>query len=239
MNLFLWNQSFVYLFSHKRKTRCAVAVKLHVCYFVNSPRTYSTDVHSNIANAVAVILLLLLTFQLFHHESITYKDKSYVSGCSRSFWSFCIFLQSFCLCTILFMGERSGRQERSKKPELVRSETMKAGADVQNGKEEAEEPKAKDQRLMSVFGVADLKNGNNVLLGLHSCFLFLMPAIPLSALRFPFLLFFTSFLRNIQMILILSCQITIWGFLGEDITWRSQSFFFFKVLKLAIAAEKV
>ncbi|XP_071673955.1 ubl carboxyl-terminal hydrolase 18 isoform X3 [Patagioenas fasciata] len=56
------------------------------------------------------------------------------------------------------MGKRSGRQERSKKLELAQSETMKAGADVQNSSKEAEEPKAKDQRLMSLFGVADLKN---------------------------------------------------------------------------------
>ncbi|XP_049678129.1 ubl carboxyl-terminal hydrolase 18 isoform X1 [Accipiter gentilis] len=56
------------------------------------------------------------------------------------------------------MGQRSGRQERSKKLELALSETMKAEAEVQNNKEEDEEPKAKDQRLTSVFGVADLKN---------------------------------------------------------------------------------
>ncbi|KAM6424893.1 ubl carboxyl-terminal hydrolase 18 [Rhynochetos jubatus] len=57
------------------------------------------------------------------------------------------------------MGQRSGRQERSKKLELALSETMKAETEVQNNKEEAEEPKAKDQRPTSVFGVADLKNG--------------------------------------------------------------------------------
>ncbi|KAM6145669.1 ubl carboxyl-terminal hydrolase 18 [Phoenicopterus ruber ruber] len=57
------------------------------------------------------------------------------------------------------MGQRSGRQESSKKLELTLSATMKAEADVQNNKEEAEELKAKDRRLISVFGVADLKNG--------------------------------------------------------------------------------
>ncbi|KAM6214100.1 ubl carboxyl-terminal hydrolase 18 isoform 1-T2 [Sarcoramphus papa] len=57
------------------------------------------------------------------------------------------------------MGQRSGHQERSKKLELALSKTMKAEAEVQNNKEEAEEPKAKDQRPTSVFGVADLKNG--------------------------------------------------------------------------------
>ncbi|XP_035759256.1 ubl carboxyl-terminal hydrolase 18 isoform X2 [Egretta garzetta] len=56
------------------------------------------------------------------------------------------------------MGQRSGRQERSKELELALSETM-AEAEVQNKEEEAEKPKAKDQRLTSVFGVADLKNG--------------------------------------------------------------------------------
>lgn len=66
------------------------------------------------------------------------------------------------------MGQRSGRQERSKKLELALSETMKAETEVQNNKEEDKEPKAKDQRLTSVFGVADLKNGNNVLPILHS-----------------------------------------------------------------------
>ncbi|KAM9246338.1 ubl carboxyl-terminal hydrolase 18 [Leptosomus discolor] len=57
------------------------------------------------------------------------------------------------------MGQSSGRQERSKKLQLALSETMQAEADVQDNKEEAEEQKAKDQRLTSVFGVADLKNG--------------------------------------------------------------------------------
>lgn len=56
------------------------------------------------------------------------------------------------------MGQRSGRQERSKKAELALSETMEAKTEVQNNKEEAEEVKAKNQTLMSVFGVADLKN---------------------------------------------------------------------------------
>ncbi|XP_074441152.1 ubl carboxyl-terminal hydrolase 18 [Larus michahellis] len=57
------------------------------------------------------------------------------------------------------MGQKSGRQERSKKLELALSETMKAATEVQNNKDEAEGLKAKDQRLTSVFGVADLKNG--------------------------------------------------------------------------------
>lgn len=57
------------------------------------------------------------------------------------------------------MGQRSGHQERSKNLELAASETMKAESKVQNNKDEAEEPKAKDQRLTLVFGVADLKNG--------------------------------------------------------------------------------
>ncbi|XP_057246010.1 ubl carboxyl-terminal hydrolase 18 isoform X2 [Malurus melanocephalus] len=56
------------------------------------------------------------------------------------------------------MGQRSGRQERSKKPQLALSETMEAETEVRNNKEEAEEVKAKNQRLASVFGVADLKN---------------------------------------------------------------------------------
>lgn len=40
---------------------------------------------------------------------------------------------------------------------------MEAETEVRNNKEETGEVKAKNQRLMSVFGVADLKNGNNVL----------------------------------------------------------------------------
>ncbi|XP_068257417.1 ubl carboxyl-terminal hydrolase 18 [Nyctibius grandis] len=56
------------------------------------------------------------------------------------------------------MGQTSGRQERSEKLEQALSETMKAEADVENTKEEAEELKARDRRLTSVFGVADLKN---------------------------------------------------------------------------------
>ncbi|XP_005040420.1 PREDICTED: ubl carboxyl-terminal hydrolase 18 [Ficedula albicollis] len=56
------------------------------------------------------------------------------------------------------MGQRSGRQERSKKPEVALSETMEAEIEVQNNKEEIEEVKAKNQKLASVFGVADLKN---------------------------------------------------------------------------------
>lgn len=119
---------------------------------------------------VTVILLILLLFQLFHNENVKYKDKSCVSGCSPSYWSFCVFLQSSCLCAILLMGQNSGHQERRKNLELAPSETMKAEAEVQNNKDEAEEPKAKDQRLALVFGVADLKNGNNVLSILHSPF---------------------------------------------------------------------
>ncbi|XP_074971376.1 ubl carboxyl-terminal hydrolase 18 [Phalacrocorax aristotelis] len=57
------------------------------------------------------------------------------------------------------MGQRIGRQERSKKLDLALSETMKAEAEVQSNKKEAEEPKAQHQRLTPVFGVADLKNG--------------------------------------------------------------------------------
>ncbi|XP_061865674.1 ubl carboxyl-terminal hydrolase 18 isoform X2 [Colius striatus] len=57
------------------------------------------------------------------------------------------------------MGQRSGRQENSKKLELAVSETMQAEEKLQNNKEEDEEPMAKDRRLISVFGVADLKNG--------------------------------------------------------------------------------
>ncbi|XP_075296893.1 ubl carboxyl-terminal hydrolase 18 isoform X2 [Opisthocomus hoazin] len=57
------------------------------------------------------------------------------------------------------MGKRSGRQGRRKKLELALNEAMKAEADVQDNKKEAEEPQAKERRLPSVFGVADLKNG--------------------------------------------------------------------------------
>ncbi|XP_074757406.1 ubl carboxyl-terminal hydrolase 18 isoform X2 [Athene noctua] len=56
------------------------------------------------------------------------------------------------------MGQRSGHQTRSKKLELALSKTMMTEEGVQNNKEEAKEPKAKEQRLTSVFGVADLKN---------------------------------------------------------------------------------
>ncbi|XP_027756984.1 ubl carboxyl-terminal hydrolase 18-like [Empidonax traillii] len=56
------------------------------------------------------------------------------------------------------MGQNSGRQERSKKPELALSESMEAEAEVQSNKDEAKDLKAKEQRLTSVFGVADLKN---------------------------------------------------------------------------------
>ncbi|XP_017679406.1 PREDICTED: ubl carboxyl-terminal hydrolase 18-like [Lepidothrix coronata] len=57
------------------------------------------------------------------------------------------------------MGQNSGHQERDKKPELALSETMEAEAEVQSNKDEAKELKAKERRLTSVFGVADLKNG--------------------------------------------------------------------------------
>ncbi|RMC02711.1 hypothetical protein DUI87_19900 [Hirundo rustica rustica] len=57
-----------------------------------------------------------------------------------------------------WMGQRSGRQENSKKPEVALNETMEAEIEVQNNKEETEETKAKNQKLASVFGVADLKN---------------------------------------------------------------------------------
>lgn len=56
------------------------------------------------------------------------------------------------------MGQRSGREEGSKKPEVALSETMEAEIEVQNNKEEIEEVKAKNQKLRSVFGMADLKN---------------------------------------------------------------------------------
>lgn len=59
------------------------------------------------------------------------------------------------------MEQRRGHQERSKEPELPVTETMKA--EVQNNEEEDDHPKAKEQKLKSVFGVADLKNRNNVL----------------------------------------------------------------------------
>ncbi|KAJ7420803.1 hypothetical protein BTVI_20348 [Pitangus sulphuratus] len=61
--------------------------------------------------------------------------------------------------TYLKMGQNSGRQERSKKPELALSKSMEAEAEVQSNKDEAKDLKAKEQRLTSVFGVADLKNG--------------------------------------------------------------------------------
>ncbi|XP_026723726.1 ubl carboxyl-terminal hydrolase 18 isoform X1 [Athene cunicularia] len=57
------------------------------------------------------------------------------------------------------MGQRSGHQKRSKKLELPLSKTMMTEAGIQSNKEEAKEPKAEEQRLTSVFGVADLKNG--------------------------------------------------------------------------------
>ncbi|XP_005530635.1 PREDICTED: ubl carboxyl-terminal hydrolase 18 [Pseudopodoces humilis] len=56
------------------------------------------------------------------------------------------------------MGQRSGRQERSRKPEVALSKTMEAEIEIQNNREETEELKAKNQKLTSVFGVADLKN---------------------------------------------------------------------------------
>lgn len=80
-------------------------------------------------------------------------------------------LQPFCPWAILLMGQRSGRQEISKKPEVALSETMEAEIEIQSTKEETQEVKAKTQKLTSVFGVADLKNGNNVLPILH-CHIF-------------------------------------------------------------------
>ncbi|KAI6079041.1 Usp18 [Aix galericulata] len=62
----------------------------------------------------------------------------------------------FCHSAVLLMGQRSGHQERSKKPEMSLSENMMAEEDI---KEENKELKTKDQRLPLVFGVADLKNG--------------------------------------------------------------------------------
>ncbi|XP_036256831.1 ubl carboxyl-terminal hydrolase 18 [Molothrus ater] len=56
------------------------------------------------------------------------------------------------------MGQTSGHQERSKKPEVAPSEVMEAEIEVQNKKEETKEVKAKNQKLTSVFGLADLKN---------------------------------------------------------------------------------
>ncbi|XP_005144464.2 ubl carboxyl-terminal hydrolase 18 [Melopsittacus undulatus] len=68
------------------------------------------------------------------------------------------------------MGQRSGRQGTSKKLEMALRETLKAEAKVQNNEEEAEELKAKVQRLTSVFGVADLKNEAIGLYNVgHSC----------------------------------------------------------------------
>lgn len=69
------------------------------------------------------------------------------------------------------MGQTSGRQERNKKPEVAPSEIMEAEIEVQNTKEETKDVKAKNQKLTSVFGLADLKNGNNVLPILH-CHIF-------------------------------------------------------------------
>ncbi|KAM6293523.1 ubl carboxyl-terminal hydrolase 18 isoform 2-T2 [Porphyrio hochstetteri] len=56
------------------------------------------------------------------------------------------------------MGQSSGRPERSKNLELTLSEAIMAEANQHNIKEEAKEPKGKDLKLLSVFGVADLKN---------------------------------------------------------------------------------
>ncbi|XP_054242723.1 ubl carboxyl-terminal hydrolase 18 [Indicator indicator] len=57
------------------------------------------------------------------------------------------------------MGQRSGRQEGGKKLEVALSKTMEAEEVVQNNTEKDEEAKAKVEKLSSVFGVADLKNG--------------------------------------------------------------------------------
>ncbi|XP_039563918.1 ubl carboxyl-terminal hydrolase 18 [Passer montanus] len=56
------------------------------------------------------------------------------------------------------MGQTSGRQGRSRKPEEAPSEIMEAEIEVQSNKEEPKEVKAKNQKLTSVFGLADLKN---------------------------------------------------------------------------------
>ncbi|XP_041340277.1 ubl carboxyl-terminal hydrolase 18 isoform X3 [Pyrgilauda ruficollis] len=56
------------------------------------------------------------------------------------------------------MGQTSGREERSRKPEVAPSKIMEAEIEVQNNKEEPKEVKAKNQKLTSVFGLADLKN---------------------------------------------------------------------------------
>ncbi|OWK59567.1 Ubl carboxyl-terminal hydrolase 18 [Lonchura striata] len=56
------------------------------------------------------------------------------------------------------MGQTSGRQETNKKPEVAPSEIMEAEIEIQNNKEETKEVKAKNQKLTSVFGLADLKN---------------------------------------------------------------------------------
>lgn len=124
------------------------------------------------------------------------------------------------------MGQVSGRQERSKKPEVALSETMEAEIEVQNNEEEIEEVKAKSPKLTSVFGVADLKNGNNILPILHCyIFCFLCLLVLFSVYRLNFLLFLTSSLSNIQMILILPCQVAISSFFLEWNSLRSQSFF--------------
>lgn len=111
------------------------------------------------------------------------------------------------------MGQTSGRQERSKKPEVAPREVMEAEIEIQNNKEESKEVKAKNQKLTSVFGLADLKNGNKCFAySSLSYFLFLVPAVPFPVHRLNFLPFLIPSVRNIQMILILPCQVTILSF---------------------------
>lgn len=69
-----------HLFSHTRSTGCALAIEFHVSYRADILHSYYIHTNSNIPNVTAVIILILLTFQLFRHENIKYKDKSCVSG---------------------------------------------------------------------------------------------------------------------------------------------------------------
>ncbi|OXB61490.1 hypothetical protein ASZ78_005898, partial [Callipepla squamata] len=90
--------------------------------------------------------------------------------------------------TILLMGQRGGHQESWKKLEISPSETMKA--EEENSKEEDRELKSKDCKLLSVFGAADLRNGNHVLSFLCTLnFLALTPSVPFSVLGLCFLLY--------------------------------------------------
>uniref|UniRef100_A0A8C3P155 USP domain-containing protein n=1 Tax=Cyanoderma ruficeps TaxID=181631 RepID=A0A8C3P155_9PASS len=92
------------------------------------------------------------------------------------------------------MGQRSGRQEISKKPEVALSETMEAKIEVQSHKEETQELKTKNQKLTSVFGVADLKNAAVGLYNLgQSCCLNSLLQVFLMNIRF------TRILRRITV----------------------------------------